>query len=219
MKIHKWVISTMMGLCLFAMDPRSANAALLSMQIAVSANGVAQGSALGGGPALIISVAAGDTLTFVVSIVGTPDDPFLTSYASTVTASDPARMGYIAGSGVDLSGLTFALFADPDFQLIDATPGTGTINSDLGSVAYGPPTFALYELKYRVPPGVTSLGIGSLPDFVVTMNNSITSNGGSDSCCSQAEVNLNVAPEPGTVLLLGVGLAGLARFSRRRKQR
>ena len=75
-----------------------------------------------GGPVLIVSVAPGDTIRFLVSIVGTPDDPNLTSYDSTVTADDPTEIDYIVGSDVELSGLGFAF--SPNGSLNDVDPSS-----------------------------------------------------------------------------------------------
>ena len=143
---------------LVAASAPSAKAAEMGIQVEVLVNGVSQGTAAPSAPLPpMVTAGEGDTIRFVVSLTGTPTDPFLNNWTTdVVTAGDNTEFDYIAGSQLDLSGLGFA--SQPDATLNDASPDTGGgVTSVNGSVAFSGPTFDLYQVDYLVQAGIESI--------------------------------------------------------------
>ncbi|MEZ4334628.1 MAG: PEP-CTERM sorting domain-containing protein [Myxococcota bacterium] len=74
---------------------------------------------------------------------------------------------------------------------------------------------AQFRLVFQaVAPGVTTIEIGTNPTDAI-LGNAVIGDGGSVSSAANAFVSITVVPEPGTALLMGLGLAGLAVAGRR----
>ncbi|MDP3939904.1 MAG: PEP-CTERM sorting domain-containing protein [Deltaproteobacteria bacterium] len=193
--------------------PITANAIVVDWEIEVLVNTVSQGTASSAGPILDVTVNAGDTVRFIagVSALGTGT---LTTYTTSVTADDPLEIDYTINSAVDLTGLGFTSGAQPNATLNDTNPDDGQVNANAGAVAQ---VLDLYRLDYVVQAGVDSTaGV----DF--TVRGIIVTTGGDTATTGTARVRLNAGvgiPEPGTILLLGSGLAAMAGFGRRRARR
>jgi hypothetical protein len=104
--------------------------------------------------------------------------------------------------------------AGPFVQFLTAvslTSNTFTGASDPGVVT-GVAGDAQFRLIFNADAaGVTQLNIGAFPEF----GNAVVLAGGGDGVSNNTVVNLTVIPEPGTALLMGLGLAGLAAAGRR----
>jgi hypothetical protein len=223
MKIAKGLIPILTLLWVLGPLGSPAQGAVMGIQIEVQVDSgsglVSAGTASGEDEILDVAVSPGDTLRFTISLVGDPDSSFLERYTTDVFgADDPTEIDYFELSALDLTGLGFHATGNPENTLTDGDPGDGFVDADPGSVAFVE-NMALYELEYTVQPGLNSDGFS---DFNVLLNG-ITSNPLLDFVATdgseKAKVRLNVAiPEPGTLLLLGSGLAGLGVIRSRRKR-
>jgi hypothetical protein len=213
MKSRHLFIVLALVLGLLATTPPAVQAASVGLDIEVFVNTVSQGTASGGGATLDVAVSVGDTVTFRMKLNGTQSEN-TTSYATTVTPDDPTEIDYDVGSGTDLSGNNFAGLKDPDTTLPDPTGDQQVNSTGVGNFSGND----IYEVDYIVQAG---LNADVNVDFSVTLDG-LSSLTGQDSAATDgtetANVRLNGAPvpEPGTVLLLGGGLAGLAAFGRRK---
>ena len=76
---------------------------------------------------------------------------------------------------------------------------------------------AQFRLVFRAAaPGVTTIEIGTNTADPI-LGNAVIGDGGVASNAANAVVTVSVIPEPGTALLMGLGLAGLATAGRRRE--
>ena len=209
---------------LLALAVGQAGAAAIGINIEVFRNGVSQGTALGGPSTntnipLVVWAFPGDTLRFVV-LVNTASLA-ITIYQTSITADannaagGSAELRYVAGGAVELTGNGFDLFgANPNNSLNDNSP---TVGSAVAGSLVGPGTASpnLYRIDYVVQAGVNA---DPLRDFTVVLG-SLQNPGGDtvDTFHDSASVQVNPnAPEPGSLLLLGSGLAGLAISSRKK---
>jgi hypothetical protein len=84
----------------------------------------------------------------------------------------------------------------------------GTIDEGVSGVAGS----AQFQLVFTATgPGTTTIDIGSLASY----GNATIGSGGADLGTTNASVTLTVVPEPGTALLMALGLAGLGFAGRR----
>lgn len=218
MKIRHLPVALMLvsGLVVF---PSSAYAAIIAFRIDVEVDSgsgfFSAGTAVAGGGILRVIVDGGETIRFTVGIASAAASN-LRSYTTTVNADDPGEADYIAGSGLDLSGLAFgvinsALLADPDTQLNDGTPGVGNINSLVGSTPGSNIDF--YQVDYIFLSRDADLTTDfSVKGIFSTMSGTDSSAGGVPRVSLSSPM-----PDPASMLLLGSGLAALAGFCRRRK--
>jgi hypothetical protein len=99
---------------------------------------------------------------------------------------------------------------------IGTTPTTGAASDQSpgldGAIGGGD---AQFRLVFRAAaPGVTTIQIGTNIDDPI-LGNAVIGDGGAASNAANASVTVSVVPEPGTALLMGLGLAGLAMAGRR----
>jgi len=158
---------------------------------------------------LDLAVAPGETIDVFVRIsFGLP----MREYQTAITL-DAGSL--VFQSAVDISGLGFSSLADPNDTLTDASPGSGDADSNLclPQLCVAPSSNALYKLTFLVDPALTP---DALRDLTVQVQ-SIQFDRGEDSldgARDTASLRLQLVPEPGTGLLLGLGLLALARAGR-----
>ena len=103
----------------------------------------------------------------------------------------------------------------PEVQLFNgvstvAVDGTGASDQGVVTLTAGDPQFQL--VFTAAAPGSTTITIGANSAY----GDNVVGAGGSLLSSTNATVAITVVPEPGTALLMGLGLAGLAGSSRRR---
>ena len=140
------------------------------------------------------------------------------------TTSSAALVQFATGAGTGFGGLdstqAVALDAaggDAGIQFfngvsISGTPASGAADiSPVTSAAGGPQFQVLVSVNAGLAPGTYTLdvGAGHVTDGVV-------GNGGGSLASTDGSVSFTVVPEPGTALLMGLGLAGLAGAGRRK---
>ena len=140
------------------------------------------------------------------------------------TTSSAALVQFATGPGTGFGGLdsTQAVALDPaggdagiqffNGVSISGTPATGAADiSPLTSAAGDPQFQVLVSVNAGLAPGTYTLdvGAGHATDGAV-------GNGGSALGTTDGSVSFTVVPEPGTALLMGLGLAGLAGAGRRK---
>ena len=168
----------------------------------------------------------GDTLTLEVKLeTSAPGEMIAT--AGSVNNYDTGVVSVDAGVSTVAANLLFAFII----------PGTGSFNgvanlesgvadtsvqgpgqedtflSVLGTAGAGgdgTAESAQFQIVYNViGAGTTTLRIGTFADYADAFS------GASDNVVNNAAVTITVVPEPGTALLMGLGLAGLAAAGRR----
>ena len=168
----------------------------------------------------------GDTLTLEVKLeTSAPGEMIAT--AGSVNNYDTGVVSVNAGASTVAANLLFAFII----------PGTGSFNgvanlesgvadtsvqgpgqedtflSILGTAGAGgdgTAEAAQFQIVYNViGAGTTTLRIGTFADYADAFS------GASDNVVNNAAVTITVVPEPGTALLMGLGLAGLAAAGRR----
>jgi len=140
------------------------------------------------------------------------------------TTSSAALVQFATGAGTGFGGLdsTQAVALDPaggdagiqffNGVSISGTPATGAADiSPLTSAPGGPQFQVLVSVNAGLAPGTYTLdvGAGHATDGAV-------GNGGAALGTTDGSVSFTVVPEPGTALLMGLGLAGLAGAGRRK---
>ena len=172
------------------------------------------------------AMASGDTLTLDIKLeTNLPGE--MIAIAGSVNNYDTSVVSVNAGASTVAANLLFAFII----------PGTGSFNgvANLESVVadtsvQGPgqeDTFlsvlgtagaggdgtsesAQFQIVYNViGAGTTTLRIGTFADYADAFS------GANDNVVNNTAVTITVVPEPGTALLMGLGLAGLAAAGRR----
>ena len=172
----------------------------------------------------------GDTLTLSISMRSDGEAVFglgasvfgydgALTYVSGLTSASFLNQAP-TGPGAGFGGLPNTLGSDPaetpfendEIQFLNGispsgSPATGENDiSPITEVAGGPHA----ELVFTVNRSVT-FGVGTNADYA----DAVIGNGGVELAVTNAEISINVIPEPGTALLMGLGLAGLAAAGRR----
>ena len=86
--------------------------------------------------------------------------------------------------------------------------GNGSIDEGLGGVS-GAPQFQIVFDAIGAPGSSTTLNIGTFAEYLDGYTGTVDSN------ATNTSVTVTIVPEPGTALLMGLGLAGLAGAGRR----
>ena len=95
---------------------------------------------------------------------------------------------------------------------ITGTPATGAADiSPITSAPGGPQFQVLVSVNAGLAPGTYTLNVGANHP-----TNGVIGNGGAALSSADGSVSFTVVPEPGTALLMGLGLAGLAGAGRRK---
>jgi hypothetical protein len=118
--------------------------------------------------------------------------------------------GVIAGAGPALS---LANPLGPEVQFLNAASTSGsTFTGATDQGVNGVAGSAQFQLVFQAgPAGSTTIEFGADPDY----GDALIIAGGQQGVTNSAFVTLTVIPEPGTALLMGLGLAGLASARRR----
>jgi hypothetical protein len=118
--------------------------------------------------------------------------------------------GVIAGAGPALS---LANPLGPEVQFLNAaSTGRSAFSGALDEGVNGAAGSAQFQLVFQAgPAGSTTIELGASTDY----GDALILSGGALGVTNSAFVTLTVIPEPGTALLMGLGLAGLASAGRR----
>jgi len=151
-------------------------------------------------------------LFFQTAPLLTPGDPTCAIVPSACVPGDPITNSRGGALGEGLAGPGTGFEGTPEVELISAIALTETFVAQAFSDPGLNGTSVQFQLVFQAGgPGATTLIIGGGSDL-----NGV-SGGPSPGVINNALIGVTVIPEPGTALLMGLGLAGLASAGRRRE--